>query len=106
MFASKSLPRLTHRKTSPKITLHPGPGGIPEGIRLLRRVVYIQMDLSTLRGAPGWVTMVGENLLDQETGTTKAVSRKKKKNHRIEFLLLFSFFFLGGRLILNMLVKK
>ena len=95
MFASKSLPRLTHRKTSRKIALHPGPGGIPEGIRLLRRVVYIQMDLSTLRGAPGWVTMVGENLLDQETGTTKAVSRGKKKPQNRIFTP-FQFFFLGG----------
>lgn len=32
VFASKSLPRLTHGKTSPKIALHPGPGGIPEGM--------------------------------------------------------------------------
>lgn len=59
-------------------------------------MVYIQMDLSTLRGAPGWVTMVGENLLDQETGTTKAVSRKKKKKSQNRIFTPFWVFFWGG----------
>jgi len=57
VFASKSLPRLTHRKTSPKIALHTELGGIPEG-----------MTSAPSQGFLVGFTMVGENPLDQETG--------------------------------------